>query len=91
MPFYLPFRALTHEGAANLLVAGKLMATSFFANAATRLHPCEWSSGVAAGGAAALMRRRKWESTAEALGHIGELQAYLTSPAVAQVLDWELD
>ena len=58
VPFYLPFRALTHEGSANLLVAGKLMATSFFANAATRLHPSEWSSGIAAGGAAVLMHQR---------------------------------
>ena len=91
VPFYLPFRALTHEGAANLLVAGKLMATSFFANAATRLHPCEWSSGVAAGGAAALMHKRRWESTADALGHIGELQGFLASPAVGQVFDWEVE
>ena len=53
--FYIPFRALTVANASNLLVAGKCMATSFLANAVTRLHPNEWSSGTAAGAAAALM------------------------------------
>ena len=64
------------------------MATSFFANAATRLHPSEWSSGVAAGGAAVLMHQRGWGSTADALEHIEELQSFLRSPAVGQVYDW---
>ena len=41
--------------APNLLVAGKCMAESFRANANTRLHPSEWTTGVAAGGAAVLM------------------------------------
>ena len=54
-PYYIPFRALTSDGADNLLVAGKTMATTFSANSATRLHPEEWSSGVAAGAAAALL------------------------------------
>jgi hypothetical protein len=49
LPYYIPFRALTHGEAPNLLVAGKTMATTFYANAASRLHPAEWSSGVAAG------------------------------------------
>ena len=31
------------------------MAESFRANANTRLHPSEWTTGVAAGGAAVLM------------------------------------
>jgi hypothetical protein len=54
-PFYIPFRALTVDGYPNVLVAGKNMATSFFVNAATRVHPNEYSSGVAAGVAAAIM------------------------------------
>ena len=53
MPFYLPLRALTNDGFANLMVAGKTMAQTFVANSATRLHPIEWSSGVAAGVVAA--------------------------------------
>ena len=37
-------------GAPNLMAAGKLMSESFHANSNTRLHPSEWTSGVAAGG-----------------------------------------
>ena len=55
LPFFIPFRALTVDGHPNVLVAGKNMAASFFANAATRVHPNEYSSGVAAGVAAAIM------------------------------------
>ena len=87
LPFYVPFRALTHEGAANLLVAGKTMAQTFYANSASRLHPCEWSSGVAAGAAAALMVRRNW-SSAEMLQHVSVLQALLNSSAVGAPLKW---
>ncbi len=54
-PYYIPFRALTSEYASNLLIPGKSMAQSFLANAATRLHPTEWSTGVAAGAAAFAM------------------------------------
>jgi hypothetical protein len=46
-PYYIPMRALTNDGAENLLVCGKTMATTFSTNSATRLHPEEWSSGVA--------------------------------------------
>jgi hypothetical protein len=55
LPFFIPFRALTVNGYPNVLVAGKCMATSFFVNAATRVHPNEYTSGVAAGVAAAIM------------------------------------
>jgi hypothetical protein len=54
-PYYIPFRAMTAEYASNLLIPGKSMAQSFLANAATRLHPTEWSTGVAAGAAAYTM------------------------------------
>ncbi len=63
-PFYLPFRALTHAELRNLLVAGKTMAQSFMANSATRLHPIEWSSGTAAGVAAAWMANNQSDSAA---------------------------
>ena len=55
LPFFIPFRALTVDGHPNVLVAGKNMATSFVVNAATRVHPNEYASGVAAGVAAAMM------------------------------------
>jgi len=54
-PYYVPFRALTSNDVSNLLVAGKTMAQTFAANSATRLHPVEFSTGVAAGVASALM------------------------------------
>jgi len=41
------------------------MAQSFLANAATRLHPTEWSTGVAAGAAAVTMITNKINSTLE--------------------------
>ncbi|MCA9241866.1 MAG: FAD-dependent oxidoreductase, partial [Planctomycetales bacterium] len=57
LPYYLPYRALTNRDFDNLLVAGKTMAQTFLANSATRLHPPEWSSGCAAGAAAAFLAR----------------------------------
>ena len=54
VPYYVPFRALTHRDADNLLVAGKTSAATFYANSALLLHPSEWSTGVAAGAAAVL-------------------------------------
>lgn len=54
-PFFIPLRALTNRDVDNLLVAGKTMAQSFQANAAIRLHPIEFSSGIGAGAAAATM------------------------------------
>jgi hypothetical protein len=74
LPFYIPFRALTNSQLDNLLVAGKTMAQSFFANSATRLHPIEWSTGTAAGVAAAYMAKTGKTSRA-ALESISELQA----------------
>ena len=74
LPFCIPFRALTHGQLDNLLVAGKTMAQSFLANSATRLHPIEWSTGTAAGVAAAHMAkagktsRQAYESIAEIQG-----------------------
>lgn len=74
LPFYIPFRAMTNEKFGNLLVAGKTMAQSFLANAATRLHPIEWSSGTAAGVAAADMVKNR-RSARETLENIEQLQA----------------
>jgi hypothetical protein len=91
-PYYIPFRALTSDGADNLLVAGKTMAASFSANSATRLHPEEWSTGVAAGAAAALLVTNPDlnASTRQLfLRGLPELTSLLQSPAIAQPLDWE--
>jgi len=49
LPSFLPFRALTVTNRPNLLVAGKALAQTFHASAVTRVHPCEWNSGAAAG------------------------------------------
>lgn len=87
-PYFIPFRALMVGGAPNLLVAGKLLAQSFHANSNTRLHPSEWTTGVAAGGAAALMVTKKWADTATALQNIQELRKFLNSSAVGTPLNW---
>ena len=86
-PYYIPFRALMVDGAPNLLAAGKSMSQTFHANSNTRLHPSEWTSGVAAGGAAVLMARNGW-SSADALANIAQVRAYLNSSSVGQPLDW---
>ena len=84
---YIPFRALTHRDCGNLLVAGKTMAMSFHANAASRLHPTEWSSGVAAGAAAALMAQNGWDS-ADMLENVKLLQQTVTAAPLKQPLQW---
>ena len=58
-PFYLPLRAFSNDTTANLIVAGKCMAQSYLANAATRTQPGEVVSGTAAGVAAAYCASRK--------------------------------
>ncbi len=60
--YYLPFRALTSWDAPNLLLAGKNIAQTFYANAATRLHPEEWATGAVSGVAAALMVQLRMSS-----------------------------
>lgn len=65
LPFYLPLRALTNRSVGNLLVAGKTMAQTFSANAATRVHPIEASSGIGAGAAAAVMVKSNLTTTRE--------------------------
>jgi hypothetical protein len=86
LPFYIPFRALTHQSLTNLLTAGKTMAQSYLANSATRLHPIEWSSGTAAGVAAAYMARER-KTSREAYAAIVELQE-LIRPSTP--IDWTI-
>jgi hypothetical protein len=86
LPFCIPFRALTHRELGNLLVAGKTMAQSFLANSATRLHPIEWSTGTAAGVAAAHMAATGRTSRG-ALAAIGELQGLVRAKTP---IDWTL-
>ena len=94
-PYYIPMRALTNDGADNLLVCGKTMATTFSANSATRLHPVEWSSGVAAGAAATLlsgdgMRSPQYTTTRALTDGPGltSLLQLLRSSDIQQPLDW---
>ncbi|CAF1296495.1 unnamed protein product [Rotaria sordida] len=44
---------MTNRDIDNLIVIGKTMAQTFLVNAATRLHPVEFSNGQAGGAAAA--------------------------------------
>lgn len=86
LPFFIPFRALTNKAFDNLLVAGKTMAQSFHANAATRLHPIEWHSGTAAGVAAAHMNQYQISSEL-ALKNIGDIQTKISKH---QPIQWTL-
>jgi len=88
-PYYVPWRALTHYEAGNLLVAGKAMSQSFYANAVTRLHPSEWSTGNAAGAGAALMAHHGWDSAA-VFHNATVLQQLLASDVIGQPLEWNL-
>ena len=86
-PYYVPFRALTSDVVDNLLVAGKTMAQTFAANSATRLHPVEFSTGVAAGVASALMVDLKLSRTRDVYeNHISDLQKAIQSRHAP--LDW---
>jgi hypothetical protein len=87
LPFFVPFRALTNDRIENLLVAGKTMAQSFLANSATRLHPIEWSTGTAAGVAAAYMARTH-KTSRDAYRSIHELQTQIRPLAP---LEWTID
>jgi hypothetical protein len=102
LAYYIPFRALTNQDVPNLLVAGlvaavvvtfsnphlgKNIAESFLANAPTRLHPSEWTTGLAAGAAAVLMWQKSW-STADMLDNIEVLQDLLQTPGIRQPLEW---
>jgi ATP-dependent protease ClpP protease subunit len=69
-----------------LLVAGKAMAQTFLANSATRLHPIEWASGVAAGVAAADMARHR-STSRQLLERIDELQEKI---AAQTPIEWTL-
>ena len=81
----MPFRALTSWDAPNLLVAGKGMAQTFYANAATRLHPEEWVAGVAAGAAAGIMVEQRW-GAARLYYNVSVLQAALVEEG--SPLEW---
>ena len=85
-PFTIPFRSLTNDRFENMLVAGKTMAQSFLANSATRLHPTEWSSGTAAGVAAARMAKTGVSARAM-LESIADLQ---TDVKVKTPIDWTI-
>jgi hypothetical protein len=86
LPFYIPFRALTNRDFGNLLVAGKTMAQTFLANSATRLHPIEWSTGTAAGVAAAEMAQ-SGAMSADLLERIDELQSRIRARTP---VDWTI-
>lgn len=57
-PAQLPVRCLLHPSRPDLLAAGKGLAATQVAAAATRVHPAEWGTGEAAGVLAALAVRQ---------------------------------
>ena len=88
LPFYIPLRALTNRDVTNLLVAGKTMAQSFRANEATRLHPIEISSGMAAGAAAATMSSGGFASTNDLVAAYAKVQG---AAKKYTPIDWTID
>lgn len=86
LPYFLPIRALTNRDVANLLVTGKTMAQSFMVNAATRLHPIEFSSGIAAGASAALMSANRWHNR-QLVAEVAKVQARIRRYAP---LEWTI-
>jgi len=75
LPYYIPLRALTNRDYGNLLVSGKTMAQTFLVNAASRLHPIEWSSGTAAGAVAAFMAKNQLTSSQVLYDYLADAQA----------------
>lgn len=73
LPFSIPVRALTNYQIDNLLVAGKSMAQTFMVNAATRLHPIEWSTGSASGSIGAWMVTNKTSRSKDMLTKLDEI------------------
>ncbi len=78
---------MTNQKYGNLLVAGKTMAQTFVAISATRLHPIEWSSGTAAGVAAAQMASSSCTS-GKLLEEVGKLQLRVKA---RQPIDWTIE
>ncbi len=87
LPYYIPYRALTNSEFDNLLVAGKTMAQTFLTNSASRLHPSEWSSGCAAGAAAAYLSRAG-KTTREGLESIQDIQTIVKKHTP---IDWTIE
>ncbi|CAF1654723.1 unnamed protein product [Didymodactylos carnosus] len=65
LPFFIPLRSLTNRDIDNLIVVGKSIAQTFLVNAATRLHPIEFSVGQAGGVTAAYAILNEIRTTAE--------------------------
>ena len=72
----------------NLLFGGKNIAQTFYANSATRLHPAEWNTGIAAGVTAQYMIMNNIKDTKIVYNQIDKLQNYLKSDVIQQPLDW---
>ena len=88
VPFWIPFRALTNIEMNNLIVVGKCISQSFYANSATRTHPTEWSTGVAGGATAIFMRLNQLNTTLQVYKQIDKFQQFLTSDIIGQPLEW---
>lgn len=73
-PFTIPFRALTNIDFGNLLVVGKTIAQTFHANGGTRLHPVEYSTGVAGGVSAVYVLRYGTDTTTIYTKFLDQLQ-----------------
>jgi len=71
-----------------MLVAGKTIAQTFHVNGATRLHPVEWSCGIAAGIASTMLVNNQWSSSDLYQNGIEDLQNAIV--AYGSPIDWTL-
>ncbi len=94
-PFYISFRSLTNKNIENLVVAGKAIAQSFKASAATRLQPGEATTGGAAGAIAAYMAKNNlttYEIVEPTIGSYRDsIKPIQTAIRKYQAIDWKIE
>ncbi|PWF26574.1 FAD-dependent oxidoreductase [Ancrocorticia populi] len=86
-PFQIPLGALISRDAGNLLAGAKNIGTTHITNGAYRVHPVEWSIGVAVGALAQMCHEHGVEPATVRSddGMLRELQAMLTEKLGAQL------
>jgi FAD dependent oxidoreductase len=92
-PFYIPLRSLTNKSTDNLIVAGKNIAQSFKASAATRLQPVEATTGAAAGVLASYLATNNMTtySLTESTSYNTRLTSIQNTIKIYQAIDWKIN
>ena len=94
-PYTLPLRALSNISFGNLLVSGKNMAQTFYANSTTRVHPVEFASGAAAGVLATVLSEKgqdfptAWKNKSDLMSNYTKAAATTRSGAALVPRVWK--